>query len=135
MTAHLHTLEQTLDLYLVRKAPAIPENWKEMIARFTPWITLIAIIIALPFIVLPLNHLGVTGFMFMIGKAVFVTTLVLQAVAIGGLFKRQARGWRYLFYATLLNAAYNIILFDLVSLFIGTLVSLYILFQIKTYYR
>ncbi len=74
MAVYLHTLEQTLTMYLVKRAPAIPQNWKEIIIKATPWVTLAAVIIALPFIGLPVNHLGVTNFMFFVGKTVFITT-------------------------------------------------------------
>ena len=41
-------LEQTLKVYLVDKAPALPEKVKEVIVKYGPWITLIFLVLSLP---------------------------------------------------------------------------------------
>ncbi|KKU12762.1 MAG: Chromate transporter, partial [Parcubacteria group bacterium GW2011_GWC2_45_7] len=55
-------------------------------------------------------------------------------LAIPGLFKRQEKAWKLLYYATLLGGLQNIVTMQIGGL-IGTLVSLYLLFQVKGYYK
>lgn len=46
--SYMNQLEDLLTEYLVKKAPALPANVKEVIVNFAPWITLILVILALP---------------------------------------------------------------------------------------
>ena len=143
----LFKLEETLDLYLIKKAPfQIPGNIKELIVKFGPYLTLIGVVISLPMILVALGlgtvlaplglmsgaGVGLTG---IVGTVVLTVCLVLEAMALPGLFKRLRKGWNLMFYATLVNALYNLVTFNLGGLIIGTLVSLYILFQIKELYK
>jgi hypothetical protein len=141
----LANLENTLDLYLVDKAPAIPTKWKEVLVKFLPWITLVMFILFLPIVLavlgigallLPFSFIGGVGngMMYTLAVIVLAASLVLEALAIPGLFKQTRRSWNLLFYAALINALYNLLTFNLSGLVIGTLISLYLLFQIKSYY-
>ena len=143
---YLTQLNDTLELYLVKKAPSLPENAKETIVKFGPWITLIMIILALPAIlaifglsavVMPFSYLGGfhLGLNYTISIIVSAIVLVIEALAIPGLLKRSKSAWNLVYYATLIGAVQNLISFNLGSLVIGTLLSLYILFQIKSYYK
>lgn len=140
-------LDSTLEMYLVDKAPyQLPDNIKEAIVRYGPWITLVLLIITLPAILFafglgaifsPFAFLGgiQAGVNFGLTIIFSFIVLVLQGLAIPGLFKRTAFSWKLLYYATLISAVENLISFNLGGLVIGTLFSLYILFQIKSYYR
>lgn len=142
----LETLEQTLEEYLVKKAPTLPENWKKFLVRFLPWITLMLFVLAIPVVlaflglsvfILPftlLPGLG-AGLNAVIAWVVLAGSLVLEAMAIPGLFKQEAKAWRLLYYSVLLSGVYNLFTLSLGSLIIGTGLSLYILFQIKSYYK
>lgn len=141
----LNQLEDTLELYLVKKAPALPTNAKEIIVKFGPWITLILFVLSLP-LVLALFGLGAflapfsfmgglsAGFNYTLAMVVLAVTLVLEGLAIPGLFKQQKRAWYLMYYAVLLGALSNLLQINIFSFIIGTLISLYILFQIKSYY-
>jgi hypothetical protein len=118
-------LEEILDLYLVKKAPSIPTNIKEIIVKFFPYIALVALILSLP------SFLGILG----LASLFLIATLILDIIALPGLFARKYNGWKYLYYASLINAIYALVRFDLGSLIIGTTLSLYILFQVKSYYQ
>lgn len=146
LTSLLGQLETNLDLYLGQKAPAIPANIREMIVKFSPWISLIVGLIALPAIlavlglsafVMPFSYLGGIryGLSYTLSMLVLAVATILDFVAIPGLFKRSASAWRLIYYSTLINAVYSLISFNWTSLVIGTLVSLYILFQVKSYYK
>jgi len=143
----LGKLEETLELYLVKKAPfQIPANIKELIAKFGPWLILIGIVFALPMILTafglgavlaPLGVLAGAGLSIfsILSTLVLVVVLILEAMAIPGLLKRSIKGWNLLYYSTLLNAVSNLISFNLGGLIIGSLISFYILFQIKELYK
>lgn len=143
----MEKLNDTLETYLVDKAPyQLPSKAKEAIVTYGPWITLILLIMALPAILFafgigsifaPFAFLGGinAGVSYGFGLIFSVVVLVVEAVAIPGLFKRKAGAWRLMYYATLLRGVQNLISFNLGGLIIGTLISLYILFQIKEYYK
>jgi branched-subunit amino acid transport protein len=143
----LGQLEDTLETYLVDKAPfSIPDNFKELIVKFSPWISLILLLVALPAILAifglgailtPFSFLGgiSAGYNYIFTLAFSVVTLVLEALAIPGLFKRSLGGWRFAYYAALVSAVQNLVTFNLGGLVIGGLVSMYVLFQIKSYYK
>lgn len=140
-------LEDTLKMYLVDKAPfQLPEGAKEAIVKYGPWITLVLLVLALPAILFafglgtilaPFAFLGGVGagVNFGVGLIFSAVVLVIEALAIPGLFKRSMSAWRLMFYATLLGGVQNVIGFNLGGLVIGTLLSLYILFQIRGYYK
>ena len=143
----LSQLEDTLDLYLVKKAPfSLPESAKEVIVKYGPWITLVILVMALPAIlftfgmgavVAPFAFLGGVraGVNFGVGMLFSAAVLVIEALAIPGLFKRKMSAWRLMFYGSLLSAVEALISFNLGGLVIGTGLSLYVLFQIKSYYK
>jgi len=145
-TSTLSQLETTLDEYLVKKAPEIPKKWKELIVKVAPWITVVLMVLAVP-AVLALVGIGaaLSPFAFLAGPvgglgyvfSLFLTVIaiVLEAMAIPGLFNRTRKGWQYVYWATLVGAVQNIISFNLAGLLIGTLLGLYILFQVRSYYK
>lgn len=143
----MNQLNNTLDLYLVKKAPfQIPARWREVLVKWMPWIILVILLLALPAV---LFLLGISAFVmpfaFMAGPSVgtgfslavvfLIATLVLEGMAIPGLLKRKAGAWNLLYYSALINAVYNLISFNIGGLILGTLINLYILFQIREYYK
>ncbi|MCL5091529.1 MAG: chromate transporter [Patescibacteria group bacterium] len=146
-TNPLVELEKMLDEYLVKKAPfTLPDRWREVIVKFAPYVNLILIILALPAllalfglgsVMAPFSYLGGlhVGFAYTLGLVVAAVAVVLNALAIPGLFKRSKQGWNYLYYATLVGVIDNVVHFNVGSLIIGSLLSLYILFQVRGYYK
>ncbi|OGK23902.1 hypothetical protein A3A46_01045 [Candidatus Roizmanbacteria bacterium RIFCSPLOWO2_01_FULL_37_13] len=144
--SYLKQLEDLLSEYLVKKAPALPVNVKEAIVKFAPWVTLVVFIITLPVvfavfglgaILAPLSFLGGVnaGTNYILSLVFSAIQLVLEAMAIPGLFKRSKSAWTLVFYASLVGGVQSIVTFNLGGLIIGTLLSLYILFQVKEYYK
>jgi len=75
------------------------------------------------------------GFGYMAGLLFSVVVIVLELIALPGLFKREMKSWRLMYYVTLLNAVHNAISLNISGLVIGTLLSMYILFQVREYYK
>lgn len=143
----LYQLEAVLDEYLVKKAPfQIPDNGKEAIVKFMPWIILVLMVLALPAI-LALLGLGafLTPFAMLGGYAyginnviygVFVLiSVILEIIALPGLFAKEEKGWRFLFYSNLVSLIAGIIGGTPINALIFAVISFYILFQIKEKYR
>ncbi|HLC87469.1 MAG TPA: chromate transporter [Patescibacteria group bacterium] len=140
-------LEETLDLYFNKKAPALPVGVKEFLVMIAPWITLVSVVISLPAVlallgissfVMPMSsYMGYanTGSLWMVSSAILVITIVLEALAIPGLFSRSKQGWNYVFYSSLIGIAANIISLNLIGGLIGAVISFYFLFQLRSHYR
>lgn len=146
MNTSLAQLDKNLDLYLVKKAPALPKSAKDAIVQFGPWVVLILFILSLPLILAlfglsallsPFAMVGGVshGMFYVVSMVILALSLVFEAMAIPGLFKRQRRAWDLMFYSVLLSALSNLLNFNIVGLIIGTLISLYILYQVKEYYK
>ena len=144
---HLDKLDALLDEYLVKKAPEIPTKWKETIVAVSPWATLIIMIIALPAlfalfgigaVVTPyamMSNGAGWGFGFILSLILLAVSLILEAMAIPGLFKRSAKGWKLVYYATLVSFISGIFNGNVIGNLVGTIIGLYILFQVREYYK
>lgn len=145
----MEKLEKFFEEIFIQKAPwQLPVKAKEVIVQIAPWVTLIIVIISLP------TLLGVFGFssMFLgwglvmgyakfyyISLFVLLIEVILMALAISPLIKRQINGWRLIYYTNLISFVYSLlrsgttgdVLWAIISLAIG----LYIIFQIKSYYK
>ncbi len=136
-----------MDEYLVQKAPfQIPDKGKEAIVKFMPWIIVVLMVLALPVILsllglsailTPFAMLG--GYAYGVNNVIFgvitLVSLVLEIMALPGLFAQQERGWRLLFYSTLVSLLAGIAGGTPINALIFTVISFYILFQIKEKYR
>ena len=144
--ASLRKLEDTLEVYLVDKAPfQLPEAAKEFLVKYGPWIIVLALVMSLPMVLAalglgaflaPFSMLAGVGFGVLGFTMIFtLAMLILEVIALPGLFKRQLGSWRLMFYASLLGGVQSVLSFNLGGLVIGTGLSLYILFQIKSLYK
>jgi uncharacterized membrane protein len=136
-------LISTLDGYS-KKTPALPVNLKEILVKYAPWVNIVVIAISLPavFTVLGLGTMtvapNVSGAAVSSGYTIAVIflgiSLVLRGISVPALFERAKSGWDKMFYATLVSALYYLISLNIIGL-VGTLVSLYLIFQVKEYYK
>jgi hypothetical protein len=134
-----------LDFYLVKKAPfQIPDAGREFIVKFGPWITLVLMVLTLPFllILLGLGTLvspfgGVSGMAsWGLSAILIVIRFALRAAALPGLFARKMFGWRLVFYSVLVGLAESLLsVYSIVFGIIGAVIGLYILFQIRPLYH
>ena len=146
VTDSLRTLETSIEKIVLGKSiPALPDNVKEIIVKLSPWFAAISMLILLPVILaafgisaiaLPFSYLGGLnmGFGYTLGLVFSFGMIVLELMAIPGLFKREQRAWRLIFYSTLLSLLQQLFRFDVVGLVIGAVISFYFLFQVKSKY-
>jgi len=135
-----------LDYWLVKKAPfQIPENAKEWIVKFGPWIDLVLLVLFLPALlaiigfasfITPVAALsGATyGVWYWAGLIVLITQLALQVAALPGLFARKMSGWTLLFYSQIVSLVYSVVSGNILGALVSALIGFYFLFQIRTKY-
>ena len=142
--AILSKSDNFLEGYLVKKAPSLPKQIKELLVNYGPYLIIVSLLFAIPSILalfglsalsVPFSSFGRLGFNYTLSTIVLLITLVLQVIALPGLLKKKASAWRLMYYAVLVSAVHSLLLFNLGGLIIGTLLSFYILFQIKSYYK
>lgn len=146
ITDSITQLEAKIEkIVLAKNIPSLSDKTKELIVKISPWLTLISLIMMLPLIlaalglsamVLPLSFLGdfQSGFGYTLSMVFVFGMLILEIMALPGLFKREARAWKLVFYSVLLSLAQQLLSFNLIGMLIGGAISLYILFQVKSKY-
>jgi len=140
-------LIKTIDEYN-KKVPALPANIRELLVQFAPWGAIITVALSIPTVLAIFgvgSYLGMygvrgyffanVGFRYMIVMAFLIANIVLRGLSIPGLFAKSKKGWTLFFYSILLYAVYSLINFDIVGGIISTLISLYLAFQVKEYYK
>lgn len=139
-------LEKTLSAWFA-KLPNLPANVREVLVKLAPYFAIIGFVLSLPAILVLIGLGAVAGPIMAVGGmwsaagsgAVALVFAIISAVLLGlsisGLFARHQEGWRYMYYNALAGGVYAILRFDLGSLIIGTGISLYVLFQIRSSYK
>lgn len=163
----LDSLEKSLDGVFGAKAPVkLPENAKKTIVQWLPWISVVLGALTLwgayalynwarvaNEVLDGLNELsrlyggsGVAATRWSVGIWVSLVVVVIEGLlflaAYPGLKARKKSGWNLLFYGSLLNAVYGLVLLftdyggvgSFVGYLIGTVVGLWLLFQIRSAY-
>ncbi|OGE00825.1 MAG: hypothetical protein A2860_01105 [Candidatus Levybacteria bacterium RIFCSPHIGHO2_01_FULL_37_33] len=142
-------LENMLDEYFGKKAPALPQNIKEIIVKIAPYLVIISLIFTIPAI-LALFGLGslatilaplggarsVAGVPTMwIGILLLIPAVILEAMAVPGLFSRKIVAWRYMFWAQLISIISSLVQINIVGALLSALIGFYLLFQVKSLYK
>jgi len=145
----LKQLETTLEQYFVKKAPALPANIKDLIVKFAPYLSIISAVITVPAILVLFGlgsiattlapMAGVSGVNALptmwLGILLLIPVVVLEIMAIPGLFARSIKGWRYVYWAQLISVASNLVQLNIVGAIIGAIIGFYFIFQIKSHYK
>lgn len=138
---------KSIEPYFTTKAPyQLPPNIKELLVKYIPWINIIILVILAPAILaaiglgaVSLPFSGLAGVDATSGLTISLLALIVQVVlmiaAIPGLLKRSITGWTISFYSVAVGLLFSLLSFQILSGLIGTAISLYILFQIKSYYK
>jgi hypothetical protein len=145
-------LETMLDEYMIKKAPfAIPQGGKDFIVNVSPYLIIIVAIMALPMIFIALGLAAVFapfammggygvsggwGFAGIVSLVATIATVIMELMAVPGLFKRTKGSWRLLFYASIVSLIGGILSFNgIIGAIIGAIIGWYILFQVKNMYK
>jgi hypothetical protein len=128
------------------KAPALPENIRLVLVRFAP---ILALIFGVLSIITGISGFGIlTAFLPLavmggasgygsgyIAAFFLVVTGVLMLAAYPGLKARKINGWNLLFWSEVINLVYNLVALNILGAIVGGLISFYLLFQVKSYYK
>ncbi len=138
----LQTLEDLGDQYLLKRAPSIPDQVREVIALIVPWLVIIGVVFSVPLFAsfLGIGWFGsVSGFSYsfinVISTVLGMVTVVLQACGIPGLLRRDRVGWQWLFAAGIVSLISVPFAVSPFFSLIGVSIGLYLLFQIKPLFR
>lgn len=146
---YLVKTEKTLDEYFGKKAPVLPENIKEIIVKIAPYLAIVAILITLPAILLLLGLGGLATVLSPLGGVSSVATLptmwlgiillipvvILEGMAIPGLFARSMVGWRYMYWAQLISVVSSLIQLNIIGAILSAVIGFYLLFQVRNHYK
>lgn len=133
-----------LDFYLVQRAPfQLPPAAREWIVSYGPWIIVALIVIGVPTVLLALGvgaallpfSGGVYAGTFGLTALMVVVQIGLRAIALPGLFARKLSGWTMLFYAQIASFVFSVLSGAIVSGAVSLVLSMYVLFQIRSLYR
>lgn len=146
-------LETILDEYMVKKAPfALPTEVKEFIVKVAPYLIILFAIMSLPLI---LGAIGLTavlspfammggygygyggwGFSMIVSLATAAISLIMEVMAVPGLFKQTKASWKLVFYASIVSLIGGILtVHGIFGAIIGAIIGWYILFQVKDMYK
>lgn len=137
-------LEKELEPIFLDKFPAFPDNVKEIIVQYGPYVLLILSVFGLFGILTAVGIGGAAigigavsygrGFNFFVGIALTIVTLVLYLMAFSPLRARKKAGWNLLYYALLINLVSSIIQLNILGAIIGGLLGFWVLFQVRGKY-
>lgn len=140
--------ENGVEEFFVESLPALPNGVKEFLVSFGPWVVLVLAVLAIPSILAVFgwgammapygSMMGARwgyGYSLSWSWLISLVSFGLTVWALPGLFKRQMFAWRLMLYSTIVSAVGMLLSMQLLSLIIGTGLSLYILYQIKSYYK
>lgn len=144
-----------LEPYFTKQAPfQIPKKWRENLVNWIPWINLVIGILLLPAllvlvglgtvvgVVAPLAGNAAVPVFYWLSLILAVVSIAILFITFPGLRARKLSAWKLVFWADIIYLAYGIVSAlangDILSVFtnlIGTAVALFVLFQIKSYYK
>lgn len=131
------------------KAPPLPKNWRDTLARIAPILSLIFGILG---IIVAISGLGVltalspfavmggvqgassygTG---ILATLIYLVGSILLLASYPGLKARKYKGWTLLFWSEAVNLIGGLVSLAIVSAIIGALIGFYLIFQIRSYYK
>ena len=145
----LAQLEGMLNEYFGNKAPALPQNAKEIIVKIAPYLAILSVILTLPaiFLLFGLGSLatmlspfgGINSVTLIptmwVSILILIPVIILEVMAIPGLFAKTATAWRYMYWAQLITVVSSLIQLNIVGALLSALIGFYILFQVKSLYK
>ncbi len=148
LTKMLTDLEKILNETFGKKAPKMPQSVVDFLVKYGPYLMIFGVVLTAIGIFQTIglvNGLAPIGRWsgynygfgpgFWIMEILLLIPLVIEIMAISPLMKKEIKGWRLLFYASLISTVIGIFRLELVETLIAAVISWYILFQIKKEYK
>lgn len=150
MVAHMSALEGWM-APIFAKAPHLPESARKTLVDIAPWLALIFGVLGM-FAILSAGFVSslflgafwstfafaASGMMLIMLAISFVSSLLLF-LAYSPLSAHNIKGWKFLFYSTVLSAVtaiFNLIFTSMdLGQILGILIGFWILFEIRGYYK
>ncbi len=146
----LDDLEDTLKIYFVDKAPALPDSAKQLLADLAYWLALVGLIMGAISIIQwalalmggslflsfmfysPMGSFGIISTVYML---FIIGLLFLEIKALPYLKDKKREGWQYLYYATWLSVIMPLVFFNLIGMVLSFVIGFYFLFQVREYFK
>lgn len=131
-------LEKELEPIFTKQLPAFPDNIKDLFVKIAPFLAIISVVFGIlgaGFGLLFAPLMWFSGSL-LIGIAMLflVIMIILDALAIPGLFAKKMVGWKYMYYAQFVSLIYSLFMGSWFSGILGAFIGFWILFQIKEKY-
>lgn len=131
-------LEAELEPIFTKQLPPFPENIKDLFVKIAPFLAIIGVVfgilgVGITAILSPFAWFA-GSIMYGLGMVFLLVMVVLEALAIPGLFNQKKDGWKYMYYAQFVGVLYNLFMGHWLSGLIGAFIGFWILFQIKEKY-
>ena len=137
-------LENKLEEFFNKKVWNLPTKIKALIVKLMPYLAVLSLVVIIPMILsligwsffVPIFYLHEPKLGLSYSVSIMFTLVIgiLAVVIIPGLFKKQIKTWRIMFWMSLVGALLVLFKMDLSGL-ITVGLAWYILFQIKEYYK
>ncbi|MES2518073.1 MAG: hypothetical protein V4585_08200 [Bacteroidota bacterium] len=131
-------LEKELEPIFTKQLPPFPDNIKDLFVKIAPFLAIIGVVfgilgVGFGALLSPLAWFA-GSFIYGIGMIFLLIMVVLEGLAIPGLFNQKKDGWKYMYYAQFVSLIYNLCLGSWIGGLIGAFIGFWILFQIKEKY-
>jgi hypothetical protein len=137
-------LEEQLEPVFLNKFPAFPDNVKEALAQYGPYIMLVLAVLGVLALLTAFGlgsaAIGIgavaygSGFNFYVGILSSAVILVMYLMAFNPLKARKRAGWNLIYYALLISVASSLIQLNILGAIIGAVIGFWVLFQVREKY-
>jgi len=148
LTKMLADLEKILNETFGKKAPKMPQSMVDFLVKYGPYLVIFGVVLTTIGIfqtiglvngLAPIGRWGIYNYGFGPGfwimGILLLIPLAIEAMAISPLMKKEIKGWRLLFYASLISTVIGIFRLKLGITLVEAVISWYILFQVRKEYK
>jgi hypothetical protein len=131
-------LEKELEPIFTKQLPAFPDNIKDLFVKIAPFLAIIGVVfgvlgVGITALLSPFAWFA-GSFIYGLGMIFLLIMVILDALAIPGLFAQKMQGWKYMYYAQFVSIIYSLCMGNWLGGIIGAFIGFWILFQIKEKY-
>lgn len=131
-------LEKELEPIFTKQLPAFPDNIKDLFVKIAPFLAIIGVVfgvlgVGITALLSPFAWFA-GSFIYGLGMIFLLIMVILDALAIPGLFAQKMQGWKYMYYAQFVSIIYSLCLGNWISGILGAFIGFWILFQIREKY-